>query len=559
MIDPQRAAGGGDYGRQLRDVNEALLVSSVHQHELAEKAQKAEAALRESEDRFRAIADHIPQLAWMADAAGNVDWFNRGWLEYTGTTLQENLGVGWKSVHHPDHVDAVAEKFERHLREGRDWEDTFPLRGKDGHYRWFLSRMNAIRDDLGKIVRFFGTNTDVTERFEMENQIKKQAEQLAEESRRKDEFLAMLSHELRNPLAPIRSAIHLLRLQERGSENLIQQQAQDIIERQVTNLTCLIGDLLEVSRVITGRIRLRIELIDLNQVVAHAIQTTTPLIEQHRHELVLHRCSEPAWVNADATRLEEVFVNLLNNAVKYTNEGGRIEVGCRISAAQTHAVVRVRDNGIGIEAKLLRDGVIFDLFTQADRSLDRAAGGLGIGLSLARRLVELHSGTIEATSPPEGSDNGSEFVVRLPLATAQKAGAIAPVDNPSQNSIGMRVLVVDDNIDHVTMLSTSLQHMGYSVQTAYTGPDGLKVATQWRPDVVLLDVGLPGLDGYEVAKRLRSAAFTKSMRLIAITGYASEVDIAAARQAGFDAHLSKPVEFSRLEKLMSPNQTQIDK
>ncbi len=226
----------------------------------------------------------------------------------------------------------------------------------------------------------------------------------------------MLSHELRNPLAPIQSAVHLLKIHESGSENLIQKQAHQIIERQVASLTKLVSDLLEVSRVISGRIRLDPQPVDLNQVVRHAIETARPLVENRKHELVLNLCTDPVWANADATRIEEVFVNLLNNAAKYTDEGGRIEVWCEHQRGDNDVRVRIRDNGVGIDKKL--QPRIFDLFTQADRSLDRAAGGLGIGLSLAHRIVELHGGAIEVQSPPEGLDTGSEFVVKLPAAPA---------------------------------------------------------------------------------------------------------------------------------------------
>ena len=392
---------------------------------------------------------------------------------------------------------------------------------------------------------------DISERNRMEKKIKQQAEALADESRREDEFLAMLSHELRNPMAPIRSAVHLLKVHERGSENLIQQQAREIIERQVTNLTKLVSDLLEVSRVISGRIRLTLHTIDMNGIVQHAIETAMPLIEQRKHELVVNLCSDPLWTNVDATRMEEAFVNLLNNAAKYTNKGGRIEVAC--DHHQNHAMVRVRDNGIGIDEKLLPR--VFDLFTQADRSLDRSQGGLGIGLSLVHRIVELHGGTVEAHSPPEGLDVGSEFIVNVPLVQAPGIEAEPPPHEShaeEPGSDGLRVLLVDDNLDACTILGHMLRQKGYGVQSVHTGPDGLRDAKQWRPDIVLLDIGLPGLDGYEVARRLRAAPDLKglNMTLIAMTGYARESDIALAREAGFDAHLVKPFDFDELEKLM---------
>ncbi|MDQ5848583.1 MAG: ATP-binding protein, partial [Pseudomonadota bacterium] len=396
---------------------------------------------------------------------------------------------------------------------------------------------------------------EMTERSRMERQIAQQSEALVDESRRKDEFLAMLSHELRNPLAPIRAAVHVLKVHAgaSGSESIIQQQAREIIERQVANLTKLVSDLLEVSRVVSGRIRLDQQTVDLNQVVQYAIETAKPLIEQRRHTLTLKLSPDPVWANADATRMEEVFINLLDNAAKYTGEGGRIEVTCEHQ--QNHALVRVRDNGIGIDAELLPR--IFDLFTQADRSLARSAGGLGIGLSLAHRIVDLHGGTLEARSPPEVGGQGSELIVKLALAPApESVEPPAPAAGTAQKPKGARVLVVDDNIDLVAMLDSALRDMGYSVQSAYTGPDALKLAQQWRPEVVLLDIGLPGLDGYQVARQLRSDAGSAGARLIALTGYGRDTDIALAREAGFDAHLVKPFKIDELEKLMcAPSRT----
>jgi CheY-like chemotaxis protein/anti-sigma regulatory factor (Ser/Thr protein kinase) len=292
--------------------------------------------------------------------------------------------------------------------------------------------------------------------------------------------------------------------------------------------------------------------VDLNQVVRHALETAQPLVEQRRHELLVNVASDPVWVSADATRLEEVFVNLIDNAIKYTDAGGRVEVWCEHAGEQNQAQVRVRDNGEGIDEKLLPQ--IFDLFTQADRSLDRAAGGLGIGLSLAQQLVALHGGSIEAHSPPDGQSRGSEFVVRLPLILTPEQPTPQTPEAEQHKPAGVRVLLVDDNHDLVMVLGRTLRSLGYGVQNAYTGPDGLAAAVQWRPDIVIMDIGLPGLDGYEVARRLRNdptlGKSGEKMRLIALTGYGQLTDIALAHEAGFDAHLTKPYELDDLEKLL---------
>jgi signal transduction histidine kinase len=371
---------------------------------------------------------------------------------------------------------------------GEPWEDTFPRRGEKVEVEFIA---NVYREG-DKLVAQCNVR-DIADRSRLEKEVAQQTGALAAQSRGKDEFLAMLSHELRNPLAPIRSAVHLLRINERGSENAIQRQAREIIERQVGNLTKLVGDLLDVSRVISGRIHLTQTTLDLRQVVKHAVETVTSMIAQRKHELVLHLGDEPIWANADATRMEEVVINLLDNAAKYTLDGGRIEVWCEGIPGDKCVQVRVRDNGMGIDEKLLPR--IFDLFTQADRSLARSAGGLGIGLSLVHRLVELQGGTVEAYSPARGREVGSEFIVKLPLA-AGACGSAYATGRPAPNPTGTRVLIVDDNIDAVMTLADALQMKGYAVQSA-TGPDGLKVAQQWRPHVVLLDIGLPGLDGFK--------------------------------------------------------------
>jgi PAS domain S-box-containing protein len=407
---------------------------------------------------------------------------------------------------------------------------------------------------------------DISERVKLEAKIKEQAQALADESLRKDEFLAMLSHELRNPLAPIRSAVHLLKASHRGGESPIHQQAREIIERQVANLTKLISDLLEVSRVVSGRIRLNLQLLDLNQVAGHALETITPIFEQRRHKVRFVPCDHAIWVRADPPRMEEVLVNLFNNAAKYTPDHGTISISCEHPRGENHAAVRVKDSGVGLEPSLLEKGRIFDLFTQGDRSLDRADGGLGIGLSLVHRLVSLHGGTVEARS--EGQGRGSEFIVRLPLEPTPefigKAGDGVLDDSSRHPAVsghpfespfsGLRILVVDDNVDLVTMVVGSLRLKGHSVRSEHTGPAGLATAQQWRPDVILLDIGLPGLDGYEVARRLRSRSPDGSgalkVRIIALTGYGRETDIALAREAGFDGHMIKPYDFDELEKMI---------
>ncbi len=527
---------------RLREINESLLVSNVRQQELAEQAALLAAIVTSSEDAI--ISKNLD---------GVITSWNRGAAHLFGYTAEEAIGKPVTMLIPDAHIKEEPEILAR-IKRGEVLEHYETVRRrKDGRLIDISLTVSPLRDGSGTIVGASKIARDITETVAMNRRLAEQAEQIAGESRRKDEFLAMLSHELRNPLAPIRSAVHLMRTRERGSEDAIATQAREIIERQVANLTKLVSDLLEVSRVVSGRIRLSLQVIDMNQVVEHAMETVKPLVDQHKHEMIFNCCPLPVWCNADATRLEEVLINLLNNAAKYTPDGGRIEVWCEHPAETNYAQFRVRDNGVGIDKDLLPR--IFDLFTQADRSLARSAGGLGIGLSLAHRIVDMHGGTIEAKSPPTGETAGSEFIIRLTsVAAPDMPKPEVTADEDGTKSDRQRVLVVDDNMDLVLMLSTALQQKDYSVQTAYNGHDALKVAQGWRPDIVLLDIGLPGLNGYEVARRLRTAPHLgtagREMRLIALTGYGRDVDIDLAREAGFDAHLIKPYEFNELEKLM---------
>lgn len=385
---------------------------------------------------------------------------------------------------------------------------------------------------------------DITDRARLERQTEEQAAELVDLHRRKDEFLAMLSHELRNPLSPILNATHILRLQK--DENPLQQQARTVIERQVGQLSHLVNDLLEVSRVITGRIRLNLERLDISGVVEHAVESARPLIERRRHELFVMLPAEPLWLQGDAARLEQSVVNLLNNAAKYTDEGGQIWLSVEPEGAEV--VLRVRDSGVGIAPELLPR--IFDLFTQADRSLDRSQGGLGIGLSLVQRLVELHRGTVAAAST--GLGQGSEFIVRLPALLSPTTQVNLPsIETAQPAASALRVLVVDDNIDGANMMATMLQMFGHQTQEAYSGQSALDLAVEYQPDFVVLDIGLPEMDGFEVARRLRQLPQLKDVRLIAATGYGRDSDRQLSQEAGFDYHLVKPIEPEALQKLLT--------
>ena len=383
---------------------------------------------------------------------------------------------------------------------------------------------------------------DVTERRQLER-AKMQAEISADLHRRKDEFLAMLSHELRNPLAPIQNAVHILRL--KNDDDPIQQQARTIIERQVGQMTMLVNDLLEVSRITTGRIQLRQERIVLQGIVECAVESTRPLIEKRVHTLSVSLPKDPLWLLGDAARIEQVLVNLLNNAAKYTEPGGRISITAIQEGQET--VIRVHDSGVGIAADLLPR--IFDLFTQSDRTLDRSQGGLGIGLALVERLVVMHGGRVEASSTP---GQGSEFVVCLPSVPAPTT-TLSPFPPKAEETKGpsLRILVVDDNVDAAHTLSLLLKATGHQVQAVHDGPTALAVARQYRPNLILLDIGLPGMNGFEVAKKVRQELELGKVVLVAMTGYGQESDKLRSHEAGFDHHLVKPADFTEVKQILA--------
>lgn len=635
-------------------------------HDVTQRKQ-AEAALQESEERFRTFADNIAQFAWTADELGSVTWYNKRWYEYTGTNWEQMQQRGWEKVVHPDHLGRVNEGLERCRRSGEVWEDTFPLRGKDGQYRWFLSRSVPIRDASGRITCWFGTNTDVTKQRATEEALRdsesrirhllslmpmavytcdsegriayfnRQAAELwgqepkigdedqkfcgsyrlwktdgsrvsrdqtpmaqavlqgksardvrviverpdrsrvtvsvnidplydasgqrigainvfedvtervrAEEAlktadRRKDEFLAMLAHELRNPLAPIRTGLQILRLC--GDDHDTAVTTLDMMDRQLRQLVRLIDDLLDISRITRGRIELRRERCELATILSIAVESSRPLIEEADVELTVSTPRQQIELDADPARLSQVFSNLLTNAAKYTEPGGHIWLTAERQNDQV--VVKVRDTGIGIRADMLSQ--VFEMFTQVDSGL-RSRGGLGIGLSLVRALVQRHGGTVYAHS--DGLGQGSEFIVRLPIAST-RAHHHHRVELDAKPRNSLRVLVVDDNEDAAKTLTMLLQLMDHEVRMAHDGLEAIALAEAFRPDLVLLDIGMPNLDGYEAAQRIRSEPWGQEMVLVALTGWGQEEDRQRSKRAGFDHHCVKPLDVDVLRALLA--------
>ena len=508
--------------------------------------------LHESEDRFRALADNIAQLAWMTDASGGIFWYNQRWFDYTGTTLEAMQGWGWHQVHHPEHVDRVVAKFRRCIETGEPWEDTFPLRGTDGSYRWFLSRAVPIRDAQGNVLRWCGTNTDITDRLNAEAErerllaLEKAARAEAERANRvKDEFLAVLSHELRTPLNPIMGWTKLLR-----SNSLTPQKqlyALETIERNAKLQIQLIEDLLDVSGILQGKVSLNIVPVDLVWAIGSAIETVRLSAEVKSIEISTEFVLDIGRVLGDARRLQQVVWNLLSNAVKFTSPGGKIAV--KLDRIDTRAQITVTDTGKGIEPDFLP--YVFDYFRQADSTFTRKFGGLGLGLAIVRHLVELHGGTVKANSPGEGQ--GVTFTVRIPLMPVQPpTSPVATAPQESFNLSGIRVLAVDDDADARDLVVFLLEDCGASVTAVSNADDALAVLTQSVPDVLLSDIGMPDTDGYMLLRQVRALPPEQGglVPAIALTAYAGEIDYRLALAAGFQRHLSKPLDPDQLVQAM---------
>ena len=382
------------------------------------------------------------------------------------------------------------------------------------------------------------------DRRRVEEDLRQVAAELSEADRRKNEFLATLAHELRNPLAPIRNGLQLMHLA--GDDPQIIKESLPLMERQVKHMVRLIDDLMDVSRITLGKLELRKERVELASVIRNAVETSRPLIEESRHELAVTPSSMPIYVDADMTRLAQVFSNLLNNAAKYTEQGG--EIALIVERNDNDAVNSVRDNGIGIPPEMLAQ--VFDPFTQVDRSLERAQGGLGIGLTLVKRLVEMHGGSIEARSG--GQRMGSEFVVRLPTVLALESEAALGDGHisPTTQSAGRRILVVDDNRDSARTLARLLEIIGHEARTAHDGGEAVATAEAYHPEVILLDIGLPVMNGYEVARTIRRHPWGTDIVIVALTGWGQAEDRKRSKEVGIDHHLVKPVEPQALLDLL---------
>lgn len=675
---------------------------------------RTEEALRASEERFRTTADQAPVLIWIADSSLEAVWFNRPWLEFTGRTLEEEVGRGWLEGVHPDDRVGWDERFADLVARRVPFTREYRLRRRDGVYRWLLDTGTPLREADGRDSGYSGSCVDITDRRDAEERVSQlladeqrhaallervahasrsvnsvlsvdsiarivteeartiigahQAmtslavcddwskadftvslspkhqgygrperrlrgidiaaevcqtqrplrlssteidpkaneagdesspplrgllaaplighggnnlgivqlsdkyegeftgedesvlvqlaaiaavsvenarlyDRLRQQDQRKDEFLATLAHELRNPLAPLRNGLAVMKMAPAMETTA---RAREIMERQVGHMVRLIDDLLDVSRITRGKVDLKKERVEVKAIIEAALEVSRPLIDQGRHTLKVHIAADPMPLDVDPTRIAQVVSNLLNNAGKYTPEGGRIELSAYRDDG--HCVIRVTDNGIGLSTEMLPK--VFEMFTQVGRSIDRSQGGLGIGLALVRRLVDMHGGTVVVESP--GLGQGCTFTVTLPLAQspADSSGR-RPSSETNGRSRSRKVLVVDDNVDAAASLTLLLELAGHETVTAHSGPEALRVARSFRPEIVFLDIGLPGMNGYEVAQILREEFGDAPLLLVALTGWGADDDRRRALEAGFDRHLTKPVETSAVEAILA--------
>ncbi len=534
----------------LVSANESL------QNEVHER-RRAETNLRKSESRFRQLANAMPQIVWVAKPDGAVEYFNQRWFDFVGCQAEDYLGHRWSNVLHPNDQKYAVERWRHALDTQVPYEIEYRLRSEQGDYRWFLSRAMLMHDESGSLDRWFGTCTDIQDLKGLHEELRMVAARLSEADRRKDEFLATLAHELRNPLAPILTGLEVMKMVKNDPATL--EEVRETMERQTRQLITLVDDLLDVSRITRGKFELRRSHVLLDDAVKTATEAAKPLVDAAGHQLTIDLPEQPIWLDADPNRLAQILSNVLNNAAKYTPDKGKIVLTAK--TVDKHCCVSIRDNGIGIPSDKLE--LIFDMFTQLEQPMEKVYTGLGIGLTLVRSLVQMHGGWIEASS--EGLSKGSEFRVYLPLNHSEPVPA--PDDDTSDGDTsdgdtqkphyastsdgrGLHILVVDDNLDASKMLSRVIVAMGYHVTTAVDGKEAIEKAEADRPDVILMDLGMPRMNGYEAARCIRQQDWGKETVLVAITGWGQDVDRQKSKEAGFDHHLVKPADPQELRMLL---------
>jgi PAS domain S-box-containing protein len=529
-----------DRGFPIRDELGRVVRLAGIAEDITERKQ-VEQALRESEERFRTLADATPVLIWGSGTDKQCNYFNKQWLDFRGRTLEQEMGNGWSEGVHVDDLKRCIGTYVRAFDARTPFTMEYRLERNDGEYRWVQDTGVPRFTPDGTFSGYIGSCVDITDR-------KRTEEEFRAADRRKEEFLAVLSHELRNPLAPIQTALDLL--EHKGPREEGDRRELAMIKRQVQNLKRLVDDLLDVSRISRGKIELRKAVVELPPVIVQAVDAVRPFFDEHRQQLHVSVPEEPVFLEADCTRLEQILYNLMLNASKYTPEGGQVWLD--VEPSPSEVVIRVRDTGIGIEKELLPK--VFDLFLKGERRIGLSHEGSGIGLSLAKNLVELHGGTITALS--HGSNMGSEFVVRLPVSSrvssekAQPRQAVQPdVAIPVPR---WRILIVDDNVQAADSMGLLLSSVfGQEVSVVYDGKRALETAESFLPSLILLDLEMAGMDGYEVARRLRATASCKEALIVAVTGWGHEEDRRRSREMKLDLHLVKPVTANDLREILT--------
>jgi PAS domain S-box-containing protein len=541
------SAGVDDY--LVKPFSARELLARVGSHlALKEERGHLEQALRQRGEQLETLLERAPMGIYLVGPDFRIRAVNpvarpvfgdlEGGIE--GRDFEEVMHLIWEQ----SYADELVRIFRHTLATGdpyftRERAEVRRDRGVVEYYEWRLDRIALPGGELGLVCYF----RDISAQVEARKAVEESREALKEADRRKDEFLATLAHELRTPLAPIHNALQILRLA--GRDGAVARSVYDMMDRQVNHMVRLVNDLMEVSRITRGKLDLQRQRVDLAAVVGTAVETTRPLIDAAGHLLTVDLGDEPLTLDADPVRLAQVFSNLMNNAAKYTGNGGQITL--RAQRRGANVMVSVRDNGAGIRPEVLAH--IFDPFVQGDRSYSRAQGGLGIGLTLARSIVALHGGSIEARSP--GLGQGSEFIVRLPLLQADAATEGVAPSPPASRIAGRSILVVDDNIDAAESLGALLRCLGAEVTTVHDGPAALEVLHTQKPAAAVLDIGMPGMDGYELARRVRAGPHGADLTLIALTGWGNDDDRRRSREAGIDHHLVKPVDLHMLQDLIA--------
>ena len=537
----------------IKDRQGIIIGASKVAREITER-KRMEKALTDSEERFRSLADNITQLAWMADATGALFWYNQRWFDYTGTTLDEMKGWGWKKVHHPEHVDRVVEKFSRHVQTGQTWEDTFPLRSRGGSYRWFLSRAVPIRDERGNVLRWFGTNTDISAQRQVEQDLKQARDEAVAASRAKDDFLATLSHELRTPLSPV-----LLLASEAAANPHLPAVARsdfELIRKQVELEARLIDDLLDLTSITRGKLTFERRKIDVHEVLREAIEKVQSDLSEKEIRFIQELNATDTEIWGDPVRLQQVFWNLLKNAIKFTPQGGTITVKSVLTESGQGLHLQFIDTGIGIVSEDLE--IVFESFTQGKRvgrGDSHTFGGLGIGLAISRAIVKNLGGRISAHS--EGADRGATFLVELPIANSLAQGEAVSSPEPPEIVQRLpssrwlptsRILLVEDHEATRKAVLRLLARRRFVVRAADSVAAALALAQHETFELVISDIGLPDGTGFELMADLQRLYGLKG---IALTGYGRDDDIARSKAAGFATHLTKPVRVQALEQALS--------